>query len=59
MATIEERFGMIERSVLEQAGAEAQKLLDQAWEYKFLSQIRSCQERCSLTQTQGNLLQLA
>lgn len=34
MATIEERFGMIERSVLEQAGAEAQKLLDQAWEYK-------------------------
>ena len=32
MATIEERFGMIERSVLEQAGAEAQKLLDQAWE---------------------------
>lgn len=34
MASIEERFEMIQRSVLEQAGAEAQKLLDQAREYK-------------------------
>lgn len=34
MASIEERFEMIQRSVMEQAGAEAQKLLDQAREYK-------------------------
>lgn len=34
MATIEERFQMIQQSVMEQASAEAQKLLDQAKEYK-------------------------
>lgn len=34
MASIEERFAMIQRSVMDQAGAEAQKLLDQAKEYK-------------------------
>lgn len=34
MATIEERFEMIQRSVLEQAGEEAKKLQDQAWEFK-------------------------
>lgn len=34
MASIEERFAMIQKSVMDQAGAEAQKLLDQAKEYK-------------------------
>lgn len=34
MASIEERFAMIQRSVMDQAGAEAQKLLDQAKEFK-------------------------
>jgi V/A-type H+-transporting ATPase subunit E len=34
VATIEERFQMIQRSVMDQATAEAQKLLDQAKEYK-------------------------
>ena len=34
MATIEERFQMIQQSVMAEASAEAQKLLDQAKEYK-------------------------
>ena len=34
MASIEERFAMIQKSVMDQAGAEAQRLLDQAKEYK-------------------------
>lgn len=34
MATIEERFQMIQQSVMAEASAEAQKLLDQAREYK-------------------------
>lgn len=34
MATIEERFEMIKQSVMDQAGAEAQKLTDQAKEFK-------------------------
>ena len=34
MATIEERFEMIQKSVLDQAEAEAQKLRDEAKEFK-------------------------
>ena len=34
MATIEERFEMIQQSVMAEAGAQAQKLQDQAREFK-------------------------